>query len=270
MQIISKFLPILGLLLIFPVQTSQWAFSGKGKVFPGNLVYMKNHELIREFLTTPEPPAPGEIQPEMPSQSHELFAKHAAESHGLSSPQKDWIAQGAYDEDHCSDSSYPPCEGTLGPFGYHSWDPDTDGYWESFIFEDGSGLSHINKLFTNAVSAYNSGNIQAAYQWLGRALHILGDQATPAHVNLDIHPLGDAYEDWLDENNRANTISWINANPSGAGWDMSFYQIPQWDDLNSDLQGQLNAASAEYGGRVSGQELWNLGPEGSDSVLFRL
>ena len=40
--------------------------------------------------------------------------------------------------------------------------------------------------------------------------------------------------------------------------------------MSADLQGQLNGASLEYGGRASGEELWLLGPEGIDVIVFRL
>jgi hypothetical protein len=51
---------------------------------------------------------------------------------------------------------------------------------------------------------------------------------------------------------------------------MAFADLPDWVDLDADLQGQLDAASEFYGGRSSGQALWQLGPEGHDAVIFRL
>ena len=54
------------------------------------------------------------------------------------------------------------------------------------------------------------------------------------------------------------------------GWDLAFYGLPAWSELGAGLQGQLDAASQAYGGRSSGQELWQLGPEGIDAVVFRL
>jgi hypothetical protein len=216
----------------------------------------------------PLPPTPYAI--EMPSETHRGLAIYAAESHGVTGVEKDWIGQGAYDEDHCVVDNYPPCTGLLAPFGFHSWDSDTDGFWTPPIVPSGSGLGHINMLFTKAVQSYASGDVQIAYLWFGRALHILGDLATPAHANLDEHVDGDEYEEWLEENDLENTKAWITDNPSGDGWDMDFREIPGWDELNTDLQNELNNASLVYGGRQSGQELWSLGPLESDVVLFRL
>ena len=216
--------------------------------------------------TVPPPPP----QPQMPDESHRTLASHAADSYGLSGMEATWIAQGAYDEDHC-DLNYPPCSGLLGLFGFHSWNPDTDGYWTPIIIESGSGLGHINLLFDNAVNAYLVGNYEVSYLWLGRAVHILGDVGTPAHVHLDEHADGDTYEDWLGVNDLENTAAWIVANPPGPEWDMDFHDLPTWDELNTDLQNSLNDASLEYGGRGSGEELWNLGPVEYDHlILFRL
>jgi len=216
----------------------------------------------------------GPAAPDMPDRSHELLAAHAAQSHGWVDPQVAWIAQGAYDEDHCAFEPYPPCVPWI-PSGWHSWDPDTGQYWtEPAGWPDfGSGLAHADWLFGRAVEAHAAGNEEAAYLLLGRAVHLVGDMATPAHVHLDTHlpPLDmDPYELWLNEDDLANTRAWLDAHPPGPEWDLSFRRLPGWADLGSDLQGQLDAASGVYGGRGSGQELWELGPAGLDATLFRL
>ncbi len=225
-------------------------------------------------LTVPgsEPQAP-----QMPDVSHSMLAEHAAQSHSLTLEQVDWISQGAWDEDHCSLTIYPPsgpwCFPGI-PNGHHSWDPDTDLYWtEPALWGDfGSGLSHANDLFTRAADAYGRGDTGAAYLWLGRTMHMLGDVSTPAHVNLDTHLPGDedTYEGWLSENDHSNTLAWIAAYPPGAQWDMDFDDLPAWEELSLDIQTQLFQASQEYGERGSGQALWELGPVGEDPVIFRL
>jgi hypothetical protein len=222
--------------------------------------------------TTPVPQAPS--TPEMPDGSHRLLAAHAAQSHGLAGDPVTWISQGAYDEDYCEFEPYPPCWPWI-PSGWHSWDPDTDQYWtEPAIWPDfGSGLVRAGQAFDHAVDAAISGDAQAAHLYLGRAVHLLGDMATPAHVHLDPHlpPFdSDPYELWLNEDGLANTHAWLDEHPPGPGWDLSFRDLPTWSELNADLQGQLDAASQVYGGRSSGQELWQLGPEGHDVVIFRL
>jgi hypothetical protein len=210
----------------------------------------------------------------MPDESHRLLAAHAAESHGLGAPYVEWLGQGAWDEDHCLFEPYPPCMLWI-PNGYHSWDPDTDGYWTEPAWwpEFGSGLTHANWLFDRALEVQGAGDTEAAIRYLGRAMHMLGDMATPAHVNLDTHlpPFDtDPYEVWLQEDNLANTQAWIAQHPAGPGWDLAYGNLPDWAELSPDLQGQLAAASQIYGNRGSGEELWALGPEGRDPVIFRL
>ena len=220
----------------------------------------------------PMPQAPN--APQMPDESHRLLAAHAAQSHGLAGDPVTWISQGAYDEDHCRFESYPPCSLWI-PSGWHSWDPDTDQYWTepSFWPEFGSALVRAGEALDRAVAAAVSSHARAAYLYLGRAIHLLGDMATPAHVHLDTHlpPFdSDPYELWLNEAGWANTYAWLAQQPPGPAWDLSFQELPAWSELNADLQGQLDAASQVYGGRSSGQELWQLGPEGHDVVIFRL
>ena len=247
----------------------------KGNIFSASfilLIVLNNNPFLLpgESISQTPPPPPDQFQAEMPSQSHEILAFHASQSHGISDEAASWISQGAYDEDFCVVDPYPPCTGIIAPYGFHSWDPDSDGYWKPPLFPSGSGLGHINLLFNNAIQAYESGQVQTAYLWLGRAVHIMGDMATPAHVNLDMHPFGEAYEDWLEMNGLANTHAWISAHPAGSAWDKRFTDLPGWAELNADLQSELNNASQVYGGRGSGQELWNSGPAGRDVILFRL
>jgi hypothetical protein len=247
------------------IRTSEW------KVFSRNFFILLPTLPPVLPLPTPQPP----YKPQMPDMSHNLFALHAAESHGLSSPIKDWIAQGAYDEDHCSISSYPPVEGVDCDFGinwgWHTWDPDTNRYWGWPLGNPfGSSLVRMNEHFLRAVDAYQLGDIRAAYLWLGRGLHLLGDSATPAHANLDEHMEGDKYELWLDVNELENTFGWISANPPGPTLDMDFRSIPAWEELNEDLKAQLDSAVQYYEGRDTGQELWETGPVDGDLILFQL
>ncbi len=215
--------------------------------------------------------------PQMGDVSHSFLAEHAAQSYSLDEDQTGWITQGAWDEDHCSLVIYP-LGGPLCfpgiPNGHHSWDPDSDLYWTQpeWWGDFGSGLSHASALFERAVDAYHDEKMEAAYLWLGRAMHLLGDMATPAHVLLDSHLPGDgdSYEDWLSEANHENTISWITSNPPGEEWKFDFHDLPTWEELSYEVQNELNAASQRYGGRDTGRELWELGPVGEDAVIFRL
>ena len=210
----------------------------------------------------------------MPDESHRLLAQHAAQSHGLDATLVAWIGTGSYDEDHCAFDPYPACIPWV-PSGWHSWDPDTGKWWtDPFIWPDfGSGLERANGLFLKALEGYEAGDAEAAYRYLGRAVHMLGDMATPAHVHLDTHlpPFDmDPYEQWLNADDRANTRAWIAAHPAGPAWNLVFTDLPTWAELDAGLQGQLDGASQAYGGRGSGQELWQLGPKGIDAAVFRL
>lgn len=228
-------------------------------------------------LPTPSPFGEAPLEPQMPDVSHELLAEHAAQSHQMTPDQVGWLSQGAWDEDHCSLTIYPP-SGPLCfpgiPNGHHSWDPDTNLFWTEPAWwgDFGPGLEHADILFRRAVNAFEGGNAPAAYLWLGRSVHMLGDAGTPAHVLLDTHLPGDpdTYENWLSQDGQANTRAWIQANPPDPAWDMDFHMLPVWEALDIELQGELNQASQVYGGRSSGQALWELGPIGNDRVLFQL
>lgn len=224
-----------------------------------------------------ETPTPDPPKPQLADTSHSFMGEHAAQSYGLIEQQVEWIAQGAWDEDHCATFIYPPSGSLCVPAingGYHSWDPDTGEYWnEPSIWPAfGSGLSRAKMLFANAIDAYSSGDLETAYLWLGRSMHLLGDVSTPAHVHLDMHLPGDAdpYESWLSEHDYLNTTSWIEENPPGSMWVMDFKDLAAWDVLTDELKSDLEIASQLYGERISGQALWELGPVGEDPVIFRL
>ena len=219
--------------------------------------------LLSVALATILWPAPGETSsaqrtptaPEMPDESHRLLAAHAAASHGLPATLAAWISQGARDEDNCVIDPYPPCWWG-SPTGYHSWDPDTDGYWTDLpVF--GSALARAEDLFARAIGAQNALDTEAAYRYLGRAVHLLGDMATPAHVNLDTHlpPFDmDPYELWLGAEDLAYTRAWIALHPAGPKWDLALDALPAWAELGPDLQGELQAGHALPDAGFPGQD----------------
>jgi hypothetical protein len=219
-----------------------------------------------------EPPSP-----QMGDVSHALLAEHAALSFGLTPQQADWVSQGAWDEDHCAVDIYPPsgplCFPAI-PSGHHSWDPDANLFWNEpeWWGDFGSGLRRASLLFKRAVAAYQDGQEEAAYLWLGRAMHLFGDMATPAHVLLDTHIPGDSdkYESWLSSGNQEKTLAWISANPPGIDWHLDINDLPDWELLTDDVQTQLEMANQVYGERETGKQLWQLGPQDEDPILFRL
>lgn len=232
-------------------------------ILPGNAQILELDE---------EPPTP-----QMGDVSHSLMAEHASSSYGLTNQQVEWVSQGAWDEDHCAVNPYPPagplCFPAI-PSGHHSWDPDTNMFWDEPAWwgDFGSALRRAKILFNRAVAAYQNGQQTAAYLWLGRSMHLLGDMATPAHVLLDTHLPGDSdkYEAWLSAGGQEKTLAWISANPPGSEWSLEYHHLPTWGQLSEDLRAELDQASLLYGGRASGQELWQLGPEEEDPVIFRI
>jgi len=127
---------------------------------------------------------------------------------------RDTVCEGTYDEDADID---PRMESDrtvawLGMFnsGTHFWNPD-GGPAGGLL--DRVGSIPVNRdrqnayqralgLYGNALDRYRS-DPHAAYYLLGRAAHLLGDMATPAHVHLDPHISDndstgdDSYEEFL-------------------------------------------------------------------------
>jgi len=234
------------------------------------ILFSSNFVLTRRVFAdepTPTNDITSELEPTLPEITHQYLGSYAAESHGNSLDQIEWIGQGAYDEDH-------------QPFpmqGWHSWDPDNGDFWW-FPLSSGTALERANILFWQAVEMHQT-DVQGSWGLLGQSLHLLQDVSTPAHAHADSHicitnfypqPDCDYYETWLKFEDFINTLTWFNNNSPNQSWDMLYTEIPEWSELTPDLQIQLGGAFLEYGQRSSGQELWVLGPTGSDPVLFRL
>lgn len=204
----------------------------------------------------------GDEGPSMPDLTHESLAIHAAQSHGNTPQQVEWIAQGSYAEDH----------NVIPTLGWHGWDPDTNDYWWS---PTGCGPAPIraNHLFWEAVEMYETDQ-EKGWILFGKSLHLLQDLGTPAHAHADPHIclLGDcdSYETWLGVNDLENTVFWFNQNPSGPSWSKRYTEIPTWNQLSTDLKEQLDMANQVYGGYASGQEFWELSYNEIDPVLFQL
>lgn len=128
---------------------------------------------------------------------------------------RDSICEGVYDEDAGRDPRTNPANpfswlGMLN-WGTHFWDPD-EGHSGGLLEEvDGIPVNLESKnafqraweLYQSAVSIYSTDPL-AAYYLLGRAIHLIGDMATPAHVHLDPHISDaavtgdDSFEEYLD------------------------------------------------------------------------
>ena len=90
-------------------------------------------------------------------------------------------------------------------FGSHGWLPDkpntlsigTDDYNAGWVFllpppfqirhRESLYRKALNLLRENFIKKYRNGDIDEAYYWLGRIVHLLEDASQPAHVHLDVH-----------------------------------------------------------------------------------
>lgn len=84
----------------------------------------------------------------------------------------------------------------------HFWDPVTgDGLWGY----DSAYVRAQGLWDTTLFQAYRSGDIDVAYETLGRIAHLVSDMGVPAHVQLDPHPpLVDP--DWYEHTYIANSV----------------------------------------------------------------
>ncbi|MBI4668880.1 MAG: hypothetical protein HY747_06805 [Elusimicrobia bacterium] len=107
----------------------------------------------------------------------------------------------------------PPRQGCR-PYCNHFWNADGgpddglyacwNGAWDGANCERkhwDSAYRRAQKLWDEEVlPRYNSGDKAAAYYWLGRIAHLLGDISVPAHVHKDVH-ISDSYEHYMAERN---------------------------------------------------------------------
>lgn len=76
---------------------------------------------------------------------------------------------------------------------YHGYNPYTNLGWDLLTTTAPSlGMMYI----AEAAAAFNDNKHQAYYK-LGRAIHLLEDMGTPAHVHAPLHRLRDDYESYL-------------------------------------------------------------------------
>ncbi|MGZ4913100.1 MAG: hypothetical protein ACXVI3_05975, partial [Halobacteriota archaeon] len=110
---------------------------------------------------------------------------------------KDQIKAGAFDEDitdHVYGLTYP--NQTVN----HFWDadagPNTPVDMDAGIWPNAWQKAKI--LWNYAVSEYQNGNEDQAYQYLGHVAHLLADMSVPAHAHEDPHTsFSDSYEDYM-------------------------------------------------------------------------
>ncbi|MFT4520873.1 MAG: hypothetical protein ACI9JM_003281 [Halioglobus sp.] len=98
----------------------------------------------------------------------------------------------------------------------HFWDSDDSlgaPMEFNYLGEDDypNAFQAASAFWSRALGEYAAGNKLAAYQYLGNALHFLGDQTIPTHVHNDTHGPDalddDSYEEWMSEGkNSPNAI----------------------------------------------------------------
>ena len=115
----------------------------------------------------------------------------------LTDQQITWMRQGAEDEDM--------------PIRWmnHFYDPVYNvGFKSSYLTaKDWSGASEKqrdyslgDKSWQRAISDYQDGNSEEAFQALGHVLHLIADMSVPAHTRDDAHPEGDSLEQFIKYN----------------------------------------------------------------------
>lgn len=114
----------------------------------------------------------------------------------LSEQEKEWVKQGSIAEDtptRWMNHFYHPVSGR-GLFGYlSSKDWAQNSFFQSMEFGG-------NQTWEKALDSYVKGDKRSAFFALGHVLHLIEDATVPAHTKLDIHPTGDPYEGWVEEN----------------------------------------------------------------------
>ncbi|OGP93563.1 MAG: hypothetical protein A2157_15075 [Deltaproteobacteria bacterium RBG_16_47_11] len=79
---------------------------------------------------------------------------------------------------------------------YHGYDPVTDSGW---VWGSGKALDRAADLWNQALSAYGQGRLieeDGAFHLLGRVAHLIEDMTSPPHTHVDIHVVGDDFENW--------------------------------------------------------------------------
>jgi hypothetical protein len=154
-----------------------------------------------------------------------------------------WFADGCVNEDHYNHNIYcsnygASCRNGNNTFGEctvnHFWSADggvndfvtLDGVigeqYNAFQKASGMGLSSCSTgLWQWALEAYQLGDTESAYHYLGHMAHLIGDMSVPAHVHEDAHPTADCYED------KINNFGWsIFAGLDQKQLDQGLFSIP--------------------------------------------
>ncbi|MBI2667418.1 VCBS repeat-containing protein [Candidatus Woesearchaeota archaeon] len=123
----------------------------------------------------------------------------------------------------------------------HFWQPDDPqiGEYDNglFLFYSSSYTRARGYWKNYVIPAYNSGDKDEAYYWLGRIAHLLEDAAQPSHVHLDPHPIFSILENHTGKNFNTlrNTYNWQGTNFAGQQYNYEhLINNFNWDDVKSD------------------------------------
>lgn len=112
-------------------------------------------------------------------------------NHPLINQYSDEIRQGSIDEDNLLPDARP-CYHAYNPISGLGWCPQPFClfYFEDIIPDCPVARGAARNLWDRAVRQYHDGNLDGtdgAFHLLGRAMHLLQDMTSPAHVHSDVH-----------------------------------------------------------------------------------
>ncbi|MBI4872305.1 MAG: hypothetical protein HY814_12150 [Candidatus Riflebacteria bacterium] len=160
----------------------------------------ENNGLWRAFEAPPPGSKPGTPGRKYSNEGHRHITEEGIKLAGIPEVMRfaDRIVHGALAEDRFPDPVY----GVSWFFGLSSlW---TRHFWDVDKGEQGRGLWGRESAYQKAraylygwpnhpgaIDLYKSGNPGLAYEYLGRAVHLMEDLFSPAHVHLDVHMIDD-------------------------------------------------------------------------------
>ncbi|MBI3037337.1 VCBS repeat-containing protein [Candidatus Woesearchaeota archaeon] len=129
----------------------------------------------------------------------------------------------------------------------HLWNPDAPnshaiyGFYDDGVGNFGSAYRKAVKWWkTKVIPLYLRGDINQSYYWFGRVVHLLEDQAIPAHAHVDAHPpvgpLSDTFEDY------SKTVF---NNYHGASYSNKFYYYEDLPNTTSSLWAEVDASDKD-------------------------
>lgn len=144
----------------------------------------------------------------------------------ITEKEKNWIVQGAIDED-----MHPR-------YANHFYNPETgDGLYflgaQASAKDWAQDQSSVTGNFDvkTILLDYENDNYERAFTGLGHILHLIEDMSVPAHTRLDAHEEGDPYEAWAYQNDPEINLGDIDI-LSYENLDQAFDQLASYSHFN--------------------------------------